>query len=472
MTVRYRGAGQAGVAFLLTLLMVCSAALAQTQITPPKNRYTPAQDVEIGRQTADQAEKQLPILRDSQVSNYVERLGQRLVDAVPQQYRHPEFRYYFRVVDARDINAFALPGGPMYINRGMIEAAGSEAEAAGVMAHELSHVVLRHGTAQATKGEKFQLGALAGAIAGAVVGGVVGDIISQGSQFGLGTYFLKYSREYEKQADLLGAQIMARAGYDPLAMAQMFETIERQGGGRGGPQWLSSHPNPGNRREAIRREAQSLRVGDPVRDTRDFQRVQTHLRGMPPARSMEEIARSGSRDRGSYPTDARVGGRVELPSSRYRTDRPSDLFSVSVPANWRQLPSANSVTYAPDGAYGQVRGSNVFTHGVQIGVTRNETHRLEDATYELIQGLAQSNRDLRQATRSRRTDFARREGLVTTLTNVSEVTGRSEVITLYTALLDDGNLFYLVTVAPDPEHRNYQRAFDRVVRSVEVNDRY
>ena len=137
-------------------------------------------------------------------------------------------------MNLKEINAFALPGGPMFVNRGMFEAAKGEGEVVGVMAHELSHVLLRHGTANATKAQSFQLGQLAGAIAGAVVGGGWGQVISEGSQFGLGTALLKYSREYEKQADLLGAQIMARAGYDPRDLGRMFETIQKRGGAAAG----------------------------------------------------------------------------------------------------------------------------------------------------------------------------------------------------------------------------------------------
>ena len=143
----------------------------------------------------------------------------------------------------------------------MLEAARNDGEVAGVIAHELSHVVLRHGTAQATKAQKFQLGALAGQIVGSMIGGRTGAVIAQGSQIGIGTYFLKYSREYEREADLLGAQIMARAGYDPRHMANMFQTIARRGG-NGGPEWLSDHPSPANRSEAINREAALLRVSN------------------------------------------------------------------------------------------------------------------------------------------------------------------------------------------------------------------
>src|SRR4029079_8616322 len=133
----------------------------------------------------------------------------------------PEFRYTFRVVNQKEINAFALPGGPMFVNRGMIEAAHDEGDSAGVMPHDWSHVLLRHGTAQATKATKYEIGAIAGQVLGAIVGGNVGSVVAQGSQFGLGAAFMRFGREYERQADLEGAQIMARAGYDPRDMANM-----------------------------------------------------------------------------------------------------------------------------------------------------------------------------------------------------------------------------------------------------------
>ena len=166
------------------------------------------------------------------MDDYVERVGQRLAESIPAEFRHPEFRYSFDVVNVSDINAFALPGGPMYVNRGMIEAARNEGEMAGVLAHEISHVALRHGTAQASAATKYQVGSVIGQIAGAILGGTLGQVVSMGSQFGFGTAFLKYGREYERQADLLGAQIMARAGYDPRDMASMFQTIQAKVGQR------------------------------------------------------------------------------------------------------------------------------------------------------------------------------------------------------------------------------------------------
>jgi len=278
-------------AVLLPLL--CTAGLAaQTPVTPPANKYPPAQDVRLGLEAAAQVRRQLPILQDDLVTSYVAEVGRRLVQAIPASLRHPQFAYTFQVVNVSDINAFALPGGPMFVNRGMLAAASDEGEVAGVMAHEISHVVLRHGTAQASKATPYELGELAGAVVGSIVGGRVGSLITQGTQFGLGTAFLRFSREYEKQADIEGAHLMARAGYDPRDMANMFRTIERQSG-PGGPEWLSDHPNPGNRFDYISEEARTLDVGQPVRDARAFDRVRAHLRTLPPAPTTAEATKRG-----------------------------------------------------------------------------------------------------------------------------------------------------------------------------------
>src|SRR5436309_961809 len=203
----------------LALLLLPLAATGQTRIVAPKNKYKISDDVQVGRQAAQQVYQQMPMLNDSAVRAYVNSVGQRLAAAIPPEYQHPEFRFTFDVVDARDINAFALPGGPMFVNRGMIEAADTEGEMAGVMAHEMSHVALRHVTAQATETQKYQIGSVLGQLAGAVIGGGIGQVIGGASQVGFGLGALKYSRGYEKQADILGAQIMARASDDPRGPA-------------------------------------------------------------------------------------------------------------------------------------------------------------------------------------------------------------------------------------------------------------
>ncbi|MGH9902419.1 MAG: M48 family metalloprotease, partial [Pyrinomonadaceae bacterium] len=365
---------------------------------------------------------------------------------------------------------------------GMIEAAKSEGEMAGVMAHEISHVALRHATAQATETQKFQIGSVIGQIAGAVIGGGIGQVVAAGSQIGFGAGALKYSRKYETQADILGAQIMARAGYDPRDLANMFRTIERQSGGRGGPEWLSSHPNPGNRFERINQEAAMLRVNplSATQDTRAFQSAQSRLRGMPRARTMEEIARSGqqypSGGDNRYPDDGRYpqGDRVAYPSTRYRTVSGGNLFRLSIPDNWRELGGGNnSITYAPEGAYGNVQGQSIFTHGVMVGVANAQSNDLRQSTSDFLNSLLQGNSYLRQQSRGyQRTSVGGNNGLAMTLAGRSPTTGLNEVVTVVTTQLRDGNLFYIVAVAPDTDYRNYQRAFQNIVSSVQLNDRY
>ena len=467
----------------LLLTVAVSAASAQTAITPDKNKYTPAQDVQIGQDASQEVRRELPMLNDDRIDGYVERVGRDLVRAIPEQFQHREFRYSFDVVNQKEINAFALPGGPMYLHRGMIEAAKSEGEMAGVMAHEIAHVALRHGTAQATKAQKFQIGAIAGQILGAIVGGAAGSVIAQGSNFGLGAYFLKYGREYEREADLLGAQIMARAGYDPRRMADMFRTIEQQSKSSGGPEWLSSHPNPGNRYDAIMKEAQSLRVQGSAPSNAEFTDVRNRLAQMSPAYTAEQIARAkanggrlpGNTDPRSTRDDipVRAGNiRIAPPSGQYQQARVGNFLQLAIPSNWRQVDSNDSVTFAPEGGYYRTQsGSTGFSHGLQIGVIPNESHTHQQATDELIEGLLQGNPQIRRQSNSYvRENIGGRTGLSTTLRNVSEVTGEPESVTVSTVPLRDGSLLYLIAVMPQDETSVYSGAFRRMKQSVRIND--
>jgi hypothetical protein len=347
---------------------------------------------------------------------------------------------------------------------------------AGVMAHEISHVALRHATAQQTKATSAKstiigLGSiLGGAILGGQTGAAIGQTIAQG-------YFTKYSREYETQADILGSQIMARAGYDPRDLANMFRTIAQQGGG-GGPEWLSSHPNPGNREQRIMQEAAMLRVEGGRSDTAEFRQIQSRLRGYPRARSMEEIARSGQRypNQGgqnpdqNYPDQGGVyarGERVAYPSTRYQTQRTS-LFSVAVPSNWRSLGGDQaSVSYAPEGAY----GSQGITHGVMFSVAQSNYSDLQRASQEVVQGLTQANNYLRQTGGFTRTTVDGRAALATTLLGRSPITGQNERVTIVTTTLGNGQMLYMAAVSPQNEYGTYQRAFNDILRSLQLNTR-
>ena len=456
----------------IVVLSSISLLVGQTKIVAPDNKYSISEDVTAGREAAKQVEEQLPLMNDSQVQSYVSHIGERLAESIPREFQHSEFRYTFKVVNVSDINAFALPGGPMYVNRGMIEAAKTEGEVAGVMAHEMSHVALRHGTAQASKATKYEVGSVLGQIAGAVLGGTLGQVVSYGTQFGLGTAFSRFSREYEKQADILGSHIMADAGYDPRDMANMFKTIEKISG-NGGPQWMSDHPNPSNRYQYINQEAAMLKVVNPVRDTRAFMDIQNRLRRMPPAPTTEQATKQGNRrtSQGRYPGGGEIG-RVDPPSAQFRTYEEGNLFRISVPANWQELPSNTTVTFAPQGGYGDYQGQSVFTHGMEVGTSRNESHDLRTATDELVSALSQSNPQLRGRSGYSSISFAGRRGLHTVLNNVSDVTRQPEQIELFTTQLSDGTLFYVIGVAPANEFSAYQRVFAQVVRSIQLNNAY
>jgi Zn-dependent protease with chaperone function len=463
--------------WMLALALVATplTTLAQTQIKYHSNRYSATDDVKLGRQAAAEAEQQFPLLRDSEVQSYVESVGQRLAAAIPSEFQHPEFRYYFRVINASDINAFALPGGPMYVNRGMIQAARSEGEMAGVMAHELSHVALRHGTAQATKAQKYSLLAGIAGIAGTIFGGPGLGQVAAGS---VGVYFLKFSREYETEADLLGARIMANAGYDPRELANMFQTIQRQGGGGGG--FFSDHPSPANRYQRINQEAQYLQVRNVRQDNREFIAVNERLRGYPRAQTMAEIQRSGRRypNQGDpYPNGDRTGygnppaGRVEYPSSRFRNYSVLNVAQVSVPENWRQVSDGgNSIWFAPSGGYGSTNGQSVFTHGVNFGVFQPNSRNLQQATNEFVNSLQQGNANLRSRGGYMRTTIDGRNALSIGLNNVNEATGRQEIVTVITTQLRSGEVLYMIAVAPNEDFANYQNVFQNILRSMQVTD--
>jgi Zn-dependent protease with chaperone function len=458
-----------GAVMIWSMVVFPLIGLAQTRITMPKNKYKVQDDIKLGRDASNQVQRQFPLLTDNQAERYVESVGQRLVDAIPEEFRQPAFDYKFDVVNARDINAFALPGGPMYVNRGMIEAARNEGEMAGVMAHEISHVALRHATAQATKQSSIgnTLGTLGMIFGGAILGGQGG---AQLGALGAQVMQTRYSRDYETQADILGSRIMANAGYDPRDLANMFRTIQQQGGGRA-PEWLSSHPDPGNRFDKINREASLLNVSsNPIKVTRDFTRIQERLRGMPRARSMSEIQQDYQRSGGGSQTQSPIANgtysrSVASPSTRTRVYSNSAM-SVNIPSNWEDFNTSGQVWLAPEGAY----GNEGITHGVMIGAARSNSQNLSTSTRQYIDELLQANSYLRQTGSQQRATVAGRSGYATVLSGRSSITGETEVVTVYTAQLRSGDLFFVATVAPQNESYRYNSVFRNLVTSIQLND--
>src|SRR6202043_2325985 len=222
---------------------------------------------------------------------YLTNLGMKLVAKLPT--RGVQYPWEFHCVNSKEINAFALPGGYVFINRGAIEVSDNEAQLAAVMAHELSHVALRHGTAQASKAELMRDTAR---IFGGIFGGTAGGaLLTQGVALGAGGVLLHYSRSDETQADVLGTQALYDAGYDPRAMAQFFEKLESETKGKNPPQFLSDHPNPGNRVARVDDEVDKL-GGVPQnakRDSAEFEAIKREVLALPVVKMPPASARSG-----------------------------------------------------------------------------------------------------------------------------------------------------------------------------------
>lgn len=284
----HRLSGTVGAALLTASVLAATPASAV-------NLFSVQQDVEVGGRAAADAERQLPMLRDATVQNYVSAIVGRLAAQAPG----PRFQYRVKVVDAADINAFALPGGYIYVNRGLIAAARSEAELAGVLAHEMAHVAERHGTEQATKayGAQAGVGVLAQVLGGRDRRLGLGEQIV--GTLGLNAMFMKFSRGAENEADQVGAQMMARAGYDPMAMASFFDLLDaqRKSNPNAVAQFFSSHPSPRDRSANIRASSQQLGRGN-GRRVGNLQAVQARLDRMPAASRRQGTVRTSRLRRG------------------------------------------------------------------------------------------------------------------------------------------------------------------------------
>lgn len=477
------------IALLVALSFTAGVAEAQTKINPGWNLFNPQQDVEIGQQSAMQAEQQLPILNDREVEQYINNIGQKLA----RNAGGPNFQYRFRVVNASDINAFALPGGYIYINRGIIENARNEGEIAGVVAHEIAHVALRHGTHQVSKAYAAQAGLqILGGLLGGRVGGNTAQILNTVGGLGLNALFLKFSRELETQADVRGAQILAASGYTPADMVSFFHQLEKVDRSKK-TTWLSHHPAPPDRIARIEKERQLLREpASPTQNTTQLARVQSQLRGHGRAQSMGEIAQGGrtrsTRSEDHPPMTSSSGvGRVEAPSSSWRTfTNRSGAFKIAYPSNWRVHESNGfGVTIAPEGGVGNVGGRTEVVYGAMInhydpfgnasGTYLREGGRgsitLQDATNDLVAQIVQSSPHLkvvRGSTQQLRLDG--KTALAATLRGTNRNTGVNERVTVVTRALPDGHLMYMVFVTPEQEAQQYSRVLSSMLESLNVDD--
>ncbi len=471
--------------------------LAQSgpQLPDPGNTaVSREQQIQLGFQAASEVYKQMPVLPDnSPETQYIRQLGQRLVATIPQEYSWP---FEFHTIAQKDINAFALPGGPMFVNVGTIDAAANEAQLAGVMAHEMAHVYMQHSAKQMQKGQTTQaLAGILGAIVGAR-GGALGNLAQMGIQLGAGTLMLKYSRSDEAQADAVGAMIMYRAGYDPRALADFFNRLAEENGGSGGPQFLSDHPNPGNREQAILKEAQSWPPKQFKTNSTAFNQARQHAQTLKlyTAQEIADGAKSGrwadlNRKNGAVfkappgvhiqqtTSDASQGApagpvssRDVYPSSRMVSENLGPI-SISRPDNWEVFSpqqQGQSLTIAPRAGV----TSNGIGYGVVINAVRPQQQgSLDQITNEIVRSLQSGGGDLQATGSPQPITVAGIRGRSVMMESTSPFPSSSgqqqrERDWLVTLPQQDGSVLYLVFVAPAGEFERLKPTFDNMLKSL------
>ena len=484
--------------FLVLLLatQVFAQTTAPTFPNPGKTSMSKQDQEALGMQVAAQVYQQMPVLPDnSPETQYVRQLGQKLVSTIPQEYSWP---FAFHVVPQKEINAFALPGGQMFINIGTITAAKNEAELAGVMAHEMSHVYMQHSAKQASKAQTTSLIAgITSAVLGGVAGGPLGQLAQMGIQMGAQGVMMKYSRGDESQADAVGAVILYKSGYNPQAMADFFQTLGSQGGSAP-PQFLSSHPNPANRQQAIQKQIAQWPPQTFATDSPSFAKLRQHAMGIRAytAQEIQQGAQSGqwaalnqrngatlnSSSASTFPTRASADANASptavalenvLPSQRMVN---ADLGPIRIrrPENWPvTLPEQQGqfVMIAPQ--------AGVSNAGVGYGVLLNSAPaprgrrtNLDEQTRQVIQQMQQNN-GVEPVGDPEPITVAGIASLSTVLRSQSPFSdargqARQELDWLVTLPMQDGSLIVMIFIAPEPEFRRFQTTFEAMVRSVQL----
>lgn len=473
-------------ASILALLMLQPGVLWAAQTVPQlpdpgRTGLDRQQQEKLGLQAMGEVYKQMPVLPDSSpVTRYVQQLGNKLARVIPPDRSWP---YQFHVIQASDINAFALPGGPIFVNIGTIQAADNEAELAGVMAHEMSHIYMQHSAKQAPKAA--WAGIISG-LAGAVLGqSAAGSMARMGIQFGAGTLLMKYSRKDEAQADAVGAIIAYDAGYDPQSLADFFTKLEQRYG-QGGPQFLSDHPNPGNREAAIQQEIQPWPSKNYNTNNGAFLQARQGAKGIK-AYSAQEISQGAqqnlwlqhNRKNGSLPSGLASNENVgtngdngSISSGSPADIRPSNNFrqyqgqgfAISYPDNWQVSEGNSSVTIAPSGG---AAGGNV-AYGALLSGFQPNSQDIGQATDDLIANMRQSNPGLQPVGNSRSIQVSGVSGRSVELMGTSPIQGQRERDWLVTVPASSGNVLYTVFVAPEKDFEQLRPTFETMLRGLRV----
>lgn len=456
------------IAVTLAITLTALAAGPRKLPKPGWNLFSKEQDVQLGREAAAQVEKQYVVVQNKDLTDYINRVGQRLV----KRGGLDEYPFYFKVVQDESINAFALPGGPMYVHTGLISAAENEGQLAGVLAHELSHVVLRHGTSQASKAQGLQLIAgLGGALAGGN-GGLLGGLAQLGVGLGANSVLLKFSRKAESEADLLGVHTMAKAGYDPIEMAHFFEKIEAEAnsGNSRFAEFFSDHPNPGNRVKMVEDEIPYLPKAQYGQNEGDINKMRQIVAGLPKVK--KGAGRQGAAaqpQQGGSPQAAVAMPRVDVSSSMTAFQRNGITFGY--PSNWQVIDQSQSgATIAPKEGVVASGGGNAIGYGILVNMAQPAAGRVDLTrdTQALIQQISQGNSGMQVASQPQSLTVGGSRALITKLNSTSPFQNTREVDMLLT--IDRGStLQYFVFIAPEPEFARLEPMFQQISRSIQFS---
>jgi predicted Zn-dependent protease len=452
---------------------------------PGRPGMSKEQQEQLGLKAMAEVYKQMPVLPDSDpLTQYIQRLGKRLETVIPPDKSWP---YQFHVIQQKEINAFALPGGPIFVNVGTITSADNEAELAGVMAHEMSHIYMQHSAKAAPK--QTWAGVL-GALGGILGGGTIGTLARMGIQLGAGSLLLKYSRHDEAQADAVGAIIMYKGGYDPRAMAEFFQKLEKEGGN--GPQFLSDHPNPGNRVEAVQKEIADWPPKRFVESSPEFAQVRNNATKVK-AYTAQQIADGAQKgiwarqnaESGATPhelpvseTDSGNSNQAQLANVSYGQVQPSgnfaalqeNGFAISAPDNWQTHTNSQSgVLIAPPAGV----SAGAIAYGVLVSMApASNSASLDDATQQLMQNLQQSNQDLQPSgsVRSIRVNGVNARSADLTGSSPIEQNGQPlrEHDWLVTLTASQGGLLYLIFISPEKDFTRLRPTFEKMLNSLQM----
>lgn len=415
------------------------------------------EDIKIGRQASQEVPKSMRVIQNAQVQPFLDRVVKNLTTQ-PEAGQYP---YSIGIVYDPSINAFAYPGGVMFVHTGLIQQAENEDQIAGVLAHEISHVALRHGVANMVKAQKTQTFAGIGSIiAGIFLGnGMAGQLAQMGIGFGANSLMLKNSRDAEQQADLLGARMMNSAGYNPIEMARFFEKLEAESGGGRGSAFFSDHPNPGNRVQYVQEEIQLLPRNQYNRaNNAQFQQARSVINAI---KSPPKAVKGGQQQ--SQNTSGPTGqiGRGSNGMNRYS----GQGFAMDFPKSWEVFGGEqDNLTIAPRNAIRQGQdGQSQIGLGVLVSATQNQGN-LNQSTQALIQSLRQQNPSMRMGG-NRVVSVAGRQGLLTTMQSQSAL-GGTEIDYLLTVQLQD-RLFYAVFITPEAQLGQNQVQFQQMIQSIQ-----